>query len=175
VAGPLRDQQAAPPHQPPDALGAADGPAAERHYVVIYSAQEPGNHPRTSHCFATFARLAPARASSGGLRVELHHINWFIARGHRTGSTDLVEAGGRPTRPEPGENQPDRGAIRRSLAGLPLRRDEIEAIVAEVYPAAEVAAGARDAAAVTVHLFEHHGVLDDPRLADAFRAWGLYD
>jgi hypothetical protein len=66
TAGPLRGLKAAPAHQPPDALCAADGPAAERHYMVIYAAQEPGNHPRTSHCFATFARVAPERASSGG-------------------------------------------------------------------------------------------------------------
>jgi hypothetical protein len=71
--------------------------------------------------------------------------------------------------------EPDRAAIRRSLAGLPLSRDAVEQIVAESYPTAEVAANARDAATVTLHLFEHNGVMDDPRLADAFREHGLYD
>ena len=70
--------------------------------------------------------------------------------------------------------EPDLRAIRRSLAGLPLGPDEIEAIVADCYPAAEIATGAREAATVTLHLFRHNGVMDDPRLADAFRAHGLH-
>jgi hypothetical protein len=71
--------------------------------------------------------------------------------------------------------EPDIAAIRRSLRGFPLRPDEIEAILAESYPVAEVTANAREAATVTLHLFEHNGVMDDPRLADAFREQGLYD
>jgi hypothetical protein len=74
--------------------------------MVVYGAQECGNHPETSHCFATFARMG-----AGG-RVELQHINWFSIRGHQTGWTyALFEPDGQPTRPEPGENRPTREAL----------------------------------------------------------------
>ena len=71
--------------------------------------------------------------------------------------------------------QPDYGAIRRSLAGLSLEPEEADAVVAEAYPSNEVVANAREAATVTLRLFEHNGVMDAPRIADAFRARGLYD
>jgi hypothetical protein len=69
--------------------------------------------------------------------------------------------------------EPDRSATRRALARLPLEDDEIEAVIDQTYPAATVASNARDAARVTLHLFENHGVLDDPRIGDEFRACGL--
>lgn len=71
--------------------------------------------------------------------------------------------------------EPDTAPIRRSLRALPLHPDEVETILAECYPPARVAATAREAATVTLHLFERHGVMDDPRLADAFREHGLRD
>jgi hypothetical protein len=70
-------------------------------YMVLYAAQDEGNNPTTSHCFATFARVS----RSGTRPVELHHINWFSVRGHQTGSTCLFDAEGQPARPEPGENR----------------------------------------------------------------------
>ena len=45
----------------------------------------------------------------------------------------------------------------------------------DCYPSDAVAADARQAAKVTLRLFEHNGVLDDPRIADEFRACGLAD
>lgn len=93
------------------ALGGATGRATEAYYMVVFAAQE-ANNPVTSHCFATFARLTGAGGSGGESRVELHHINWFSLRGHQTGSTrGLVEADGRPTRPEPGANRTTREAL----------------------------------------------------------------
>jgi hypothetical protein len=72
--------------------------------MVVYSAQDPGNNPLTSHCFATFARVGPG--------VKLHDINWFSIRGHRTGTTcGILGRDGRPARPEPGENRTAREAL----------------------------------------------------------------
>jgi hypothetical protein len=69
--------------------------------MVVYSAQDAGNNPTASHCFATFARLS----RGGAAPVELHHISWFNIRGHQTGSTCLFDDCGRPAQPEPGENR----------------------------------------------------------------------
>jgi hypothetical protein len=71
--------------------------------------------------------------------------------------------------------EPDTRGVRRDLARLPLRPSEIEAVVAESYPAGEIVANARQAAKVTLHLFAHQGLLDDPQIADAFREQGLAD
>lgn len=71
--------------------------------------------------------------------------------------------------------EPDRAAIRRTLARFPLDPDEADAVVDEAYPAAGLTAGERAAATVTFHLFERNGVFDGPRLADAFRGHGLID
>src|SRR5690349_5828880 len=77
----------------PSIRGGAAGPAGEAYYMVVYSAQETGNNPLTSHCFATFARIA----GGGPDRVELRHINWFSVRGHQTGvTTGLFDTNGRP-------------------------------------------------------------------------------
>jgi hypothetical protein len=69
----------------------------------------------------------------------------------------------------------DARAVRRDLARLPLLPSEIDAVVAQSYPAAEVLSNARQAASVTLHLFAHHGLMDDPRIADSFREQGLAD
>lgn len=69
--------------------------------------------------------------------------------------------------------RPDDDAIRRSLAQLPLERDQVETVLADTYPRDVVLANARDSAAVTLRLLEHQGVLDDPRIGDEFRACGL--
>jgi hypothetical protein len=68
--------------------------------MVVYSSQDAGNNPTTSHCFATFARISGSAA-----RVELHHISWFNVRGHQTGSTCIFDDCGQPAQPEPGENR----------------------------------------------------------------------
>lgn len=70
--------------------------------------------------------------------------------------------------------EPDRSAIRRSLAGFSLQSDEIDAVIDQAYPASKVAAVARESATVTLHLFDHNGVMSDPRIADAFWMNGLY-
>ena len=94
------------------ALVGATRQDADAYYVVVYGAQAPGNHPETSHCFATFARVAYEHGDSVRPRVELHHINWFSVRGHKTGMAyGLAEPGGRITRPEPGENRTTREAL----------------------------------------------------------------
>jgi hypothetical protein len=71
--------------------------------------------------------------------------------------------------------EPDRRGIGRDLARLGLRPDEVAAVLAQAYPADQVISRARDAAKVTLHLFSHHQVTDDPRIADAFSAQGLTD
>jgi len=97
---------------PPKDPGGAAIPAVESYYMVLYSAQEEGNVPVTSHCFATFARVTRSGDTPAEPRVELHHINWFSVRGHECGSTfGLFECDGRPTRPEPGENRTTRDAL----------------------------------------------------------------
>ncbi len=69
--------------------------------------------------------------------------------------------------------RPDEDAIRSNLRRLPLEHDEIETVLAETYPREAVTANAREAAAVTLRLLEHRGVLDDPRIGDEFRACGM--
>jgi len=93
------------------ALPAAGGESAgETFYLVVFAAQEEDYHPETSHCFATFARIAELQDT--GSVVELHHINWFSRRGHQTGTTHAVfEDDGTLTRPEPGENRTTREAL----------------------------------------------------------------
>jgi hypothetical protein len=71
--------------------------------------------------------------------------------------------------------EPDADAIRGDLARLPLLPAEIDAVVAESYPPGQVIASARQSANVTLHLFAHQGLMDDPRIADSFRKHGLMD
>jgi hypothetical protein len=71
--------------------------------------------------------------------------------------------------------EPDLDAVARGLARYPLDDDQIRTILDQCYPASRVAADSRQAAKVTLRLFEHNGVLDDPRIIDAFRACGLAD
>jgi hypothetical protein len=71
--------------------------------------------------------------------------------------------------------EPDLNAIGRGLARYPLEHDQVRSILDQCYPADRVAADARQAAKVTLRLFENSGVLDDPRIADDFRACELAD
>jgi len=71
--------------------------------------------------------------------------------------------------------EPDTRVIQRSLAALPLGPYEVGSIIAEAYPLDQLNSSAREAAAITLHLFEHNEVMDDPRIADAFRERGLID
>jgi hypothetical protein len=96
------------------ATGIEEG--AESYYMVVFAAQDEGHHPETSHCFATFARVVPRPGREP--RVELHHINWFSERGHRTGATHgIFEDDGRPALPEPGENRTTREALLMAYRG----------------------------------------------------------
>ena len=71
--------------------------------------------------------------------------------------------------------EPDLDAVARGLSRYPLSDDQIRTVLDQCYPANRVAADSRQAAKVTLRLFENNGVLDDPRIADAFRACGLAD
>jgi hypothetical protein len=106
----------------PAAGGEKEESAGETFYLVVFAAQEEDYHPETSHCFATFARIAESQEAEPV--VELHHINWFSRRGHRTGATHAVIGDdGMPTRPEPGENRTTREALLlASRRGLKITR-----------------------------------------------------
>jgi hypothetical protein len=71
--------------------------------------------------------------------------------------------------------EPDLDAIARGLARHPLDDDQIRSVLEQCYPSARVGAEARQAATVTLRLFENQEVLDDPWIADAFRDCGLVD
>jgi hypothetical protein len=71
--------------------------------------------------------------------------------------------------------EPDSSAVRRDLTRLPLLPSEVETVVAQSYPATEVLSNACQAATVTLHLFAHQGLMDDPRIADSFCKHGLKD
>jgi P-aminobenzoate N-oxygenase AurF len=71
--------------------------------------------------------------------------------------------------------EPDLEAVGRGLARYPLEHDQVRTVLEQCYPTARIAADARQAAKGTLRLFEHSGVLDDPRIADAFRACELAD
>jgi hypothetical protein len=71
--------------------------------------------------------------------------------------------------------EPDVDSVGRSLARYPLKPDQVRSVLEECYPAGSVARDMRQAARVTLRLFQHNGVLDDPRIADAFRACNLAD
>ncbi len=69
--------------------------------------------------------------------------------------------------------EPDVEAIGRGLARYPLEHDQVHNILSDCYPINRTASDARQAAKVTLRLFEHAGVLEDPEIADAFRACEL--
>jgi hypothetical protein len=71
--------------------------------------------------------------------------------------------------------EPDYTAIRNSLSKYPLGADQVHAVVDQTYPKSVVRADAREAAKVTLHLFQHNGLIEDPRIGDAFRSHGLAD
>ena len=71
--------------------------------------------------------------------------------------------------------EPDRDAIARGLSRYPLEGDQIRAVLDDCYPIDRVASDSRQAAKVTLRLFEHNNVLDDSRIADAFRECELID
>jgi hypothetical protein len=71
--------------------------------------------------------------------------------------------------------EPDLDAMGRGLSRYPLGHDRIRTVLDQCYPTDRVALDSRQAAKATLRLFEHNGVLDDPRIADAFRACELAD
>ena len=82
----------------------------EAFFVVVYGAEEEDGHPETSHCFATFARIAEEPGTAP--EIELHHINWFSPRGHETGVPHgLATPGALSVSPERGENRTTREAL----------------------------------------------------------------
>jgi hypothetical protein len=92
----------------PSILGGAAVPAGEAYDTVVCSAQGTGNNPLSSHCFATFARIAGEAPD----RVELRNVNRFSIQGHQPGvGSGLSEPDGRPTLPVPGENRTTREAL----------------------------------------------------------------
>jgi len=71
--------------------------------------------------------------------------------------------------------EPDLDGVECGLARYPLEPDQIRAVLDQCYPTRRIATDTRQAAKVTLRLFAHNGVLDDPRIADAFRACDLAD
>jgi hypothetical protein len=68
---------------------------------------------------------------------------------------------------------PDLAPVRRSLELTSLAREEIDAVLADCYPAARVSAGIRTSARHSIRLFESVGVLDIPGAREAFECAGL--
>lgn len=69
--------------------------------------------------------------------------------------------------------EPDYQSIRWALADCGVRDRDLDQVIAEAYPSAEVAASAAQAAKATVGYFADAGALDDPRTRDAFVTKGL--
>lgn len=68
---------------------------------------------------------------------------------------------------------PDLAPVRRSLELTCLAREEIDAILADSYPAAQVSEGIKRSARHTIRLFESVGVLDVPGAREVFEGAGL--
>ncbi|MCX4526997.1 MULTISPECIES: diiron oxygenase [unclassified Streptomyces] len=69
--------------------------------------------------------------------------------------------------------RPDTDAIREELLGYGLSRDSAEQVLAEVYDECTVAAHTRMTSKRTLHYFTSLDVLDDPRVEQEFRTYGL--
>jgi len=69
--------------------------------------------------------------------------------------------------------EPDFRAIGSSLSRYRLDEDQVGTVVDQTYSSAGVRAAARDAAQVTLHLFQRNGLMHDHRIADAFNSHGL--
>lgn len=69
--------------------------------------------------------------------------------------------------------EPHYETIKQRLARFDLSADEIEQIVAESYPYAEVIAGLRKTARVTLSILERNGIYEDPKTLAAFQTSGL--
>jgi P-aminobenzoate N-oxygenase AurF len=69
--------------------------------------------------------------------------------------------------------EPEFEAIGQSLSGISLGEEAIRCVIEETYPADRLAAGVRQAATTTLRLAEHNGLMEDPRIVDAFHSRGL--
>jgi P-aminobenzoate N-oxygenase AurF len=69
--------------------------------------------------------------------------------------------------------EPHYETIKQRLAKFDLTRDDIEQVVEESYPYAEVIAGLRKTARVTLSILERNGIYEDPRTLAAFQTSGL--
>ena len=69
--------------------------------------------------------------------------------------------------------EPHYETIKQRLAKFDLTRDDIEQVVEESYPYAEVIAGIRKTARVTLSILERNGIYEDPRTLAAFQTSGL--
>jgi hypothetical protein len=70
---------------------------------------------------------------------------------------------------------PDRAALSAILAVAPIDAETVRGIVDESTPVVRVQAGIRKAAASTLRMFTHNGVLEDHRTRDRFAEMGLVD
>jgi hypothetical protein len=70
--------------------------------------------------------------------------------------------------------EPDFVAIAGNLRACGLTAEQIDQVMTESYPAAEVRAGIRSSSRATIRHFERVGVVDDPRTAEALEASGLW-
>ena len=69
--------------------------------------------------------------------------------------------------------EPHYETIKQRLAKFDLTRDEVEQVVEESYPYAEVIAGLRKTARVTLSILERNGIYEDSKTLAAFQASGL--
>lgn len=69
--------------------------------------------------------------------------------------------------------EPDYEAIECELAGCGLKPEEVKQVVYESYPRSQVLAGIRSGAKATLRHLARNGVLEDPRILDAFQSSGL--
>jgi hypothetical protein len=70
--------------------------------------------------------------------------------------------------------EPDFVAIAGNLRACGLTAEQIDQVMTECYPAAEVRAGIRSASKATIRHFERVGLVDDPRTAEALEASRLW-
>lgn len=71
--------------------------------------------------------------------------------------------------------EPDYEAVACELAGQGLTSEEVGQIIYESYPQAQLLAGIKSGAQATIRHFQRNGLLEDPRIMDAFQSAGLVD
>jgi hypothetical protein len=68
---------------------------------------------------------------------------------------------------------PPTDALRAWLTHVGVERDDVDGVVGESYPLADVREGMVRTARATLRLFGNHGLYEDPRTREAFAAHGI--